>query len=156
LTKSRWKRSPPDRKKGAGDDSDGHDVTRVEVNKQERSVRVYGSKGALIAFYPASIGSAEKPAPSGTFEVRRVAFDPTYRSDPKYAFKGQKAKQPIEVSPGPNNLVGLVWIGLSAESYGLHGTPEPEKVSKTESHGSIRLTKGLPLCCSERQCVSAM
>jgi lipoprotein-anchoring transpeptidase ErfK/SrfK len=128
------------RKKGAEGDANGLEGTRVEVNKHERSVRMYGAKGELINFYPASIGGAEKPAPSGTFEVRRVAFNPTYRYDPKYAFKGQKAKKPINVSPGPNNPVGLVWIGLSAESYGIHGTPEPDKVSKTQSQGCIRLT----------------
>jgi lipoprotein-anchoring transpeptidase ErfK/SrfK len=113
---------------------------RVEVNKSERSVRAYAKDGSLIAYYPASVGSAEKPAPSGRFSVREVARDPTYRYDPKYAFKGQKATQLVKVAPGPNNPVGLVWIELSAESYGIHGTPAPESVSKTESHGCIRLT----------------
>jgi lipoprotein-anchoring transpeptidase ErfK/SrfK len=113
---------------------------RVEVNKTERSVRVFGSDGALIAYYPGSIGSTEKPAPSGTLEVRAVALNPTYRYDPKYAFKGQKATEPVEISPGPNGPVGLVWIALSEQSYGIHGTPEPSKVSKTESHGCVRLT----------------
>jgi lipoprotein-anchoring transpeptidase ErfK/SrfK len=113
---------------------------RVEVNKTERSVRVFGSDGALIAYYPGSIGSTEKPAPSGTLEVRAVALNPTYRYDPKYAFKGQKATEPVEISPGPNGPVGLVWIALSEQSDGIHGTPEPSKVSKTESHGCVRLT----------------
>jgi lipoprotein-anchoring transpeptidase ErfK/SrfK len=113
---------------------------RIVVNKQERSVRVFDEAGNLVAYYPASIGSAEKPAPSGKFEVRNVAVNPTYRYDPKYAFKGQKAEEPVEIAAGPNNPVGLVWIALSAESYGIHGTPNPDKVSKTESHGCVRLT----------------
>ena len=58
--------------------------------------------------------------------MRQVERDPTYRYDPKFAFKGQKAKEPVKVAPGPNNPVGLVWIELSAESYGIHGTPAPE------------------------------
>lgn len=62
--------------------------------------------------------------------------DPTYRYDPKYLFKGQSAKRPVE----PNNPVGLVWIALSADSYGIHGTPDPGNVSKTASHGCVRLT----------------
>jgi lipoprotein-anchoring transpeptidase ErfK/SrfK len=114
-------------------------ATRVVVDKSERSVRVLGSGGSLIAYYPATIGSAEKPAPSGSFEVRSVSYDPTYRYDPRYQFKGQHAREPV-VAPGPNNPVGLVWIALSAKSYGIHGTPDPEKIGKTASHGCIRLT----------------
>jgi lipoprotein-anchoring transpeptidase ErfK/SrfK len=113
---------------------------RVEVNKRERSVRVIGTDGKLIAFYPASIASTEKPAPSGKLVVRSVKPNPSYHYNPKYAFQGQKATEPVTVPPGPNNPVGLVWIDLSAESYGIHGTPQPQNVSKTESHGCIRLT----------------
>jgi lipoprotein-anchoring transpeptidase ErfK/SrfK len=51
-----------------------------------------------------------------------------------------KAKEPQTIKPGPNNPVGLVWIDLTAPSYGIHGTPEPDKVGKTESHGCIRFT----------------
>jgi len=115
-------------------------AARVVVDKSERAVLVLGSDGALIAYYPATIGSAEKPAPSGSFEVRGVSYDPTYRYDPRYHFKGQHATRPVTVAPGPNNPVGLVWIELSAKSYGIHGTPDAEKISKTASHGCIRLT----------------
>ena len=86
------------------------------------------------------IGSAEKPAPSGEFAVRSVAYDPDYTYNPKYGFKGQKAQHVVKVAPSPNNPVGAVWIGLSAEGYGIHGTPDADKVGKTQSHGCIRLT----------------
>jgi lipoprotein-anchoring transpeptidase ErfK/SrfK len=115
-------------------------ATRVVVDKSERAVRVLGPGGALLAFFPATIGSTEKPAPSGTFQVQSISYDPTYRYDPRYQFKGQHATKPVEVAPGPNNPVGLVWIGLSAKSYGIHGTPDPDKISKTASHGCVRLT----------------
>ena len=115
-------------------------ATTVEVDKQARLVRAYDKDGKLLAVYPASIGSTEKPAPSGTFRVRRVARNPDYHYDPKFAFKGVHAKEKLTIKPGPNNPVGLVWIDLTAPSYGIHGTPEPDKVSKTESHGCIRLT----------------
>jgi lipoprotein-anchoring transpeptidase ErfK/SrfK len=115
-------------------------AARVEVDKAGRLILVYAEDGSLIASFPASIGSDDKPAPSGTLKVRAVVQNPTYRYDPKYAFKGQRAKKPVEIAPGPNNPVGLVWIALSAEGYGIHGTPDPEKVSKTQSHGCIRLT----------------
>jgi lipoprotein-anchoring transpeptidase ErfK/SrfK len=131
-------RRPPAATTGAAGES--VKATRVVVDKSERSVRVLGSGGSLIAYYPATIGSAEKPAPSGSFEVRRVSYEPTYRYDPRYRFKGQHAREPVTVAPGPNNPVGLVWIELSAKSYGIHGTPDPDRISKTASHGCIRLT----------------
>jgi lipoprotein-anchoring transpeptidase ErfK/SrfK len=115
-------------------------VVRIEVDKPRRLVRAFGDNNELIAVFPASIGSTEKPAPSGTFKVTSVAHNPTYRYNPSYAFKGVKAKQPFTIRPGPNNPVGTVWIGLSAEGYGIHGTPDPSKVGKTASHGCIRLT----------------
>ncbi|MGU3540657.1 L,D-transpeptidase [Methylobacterium sp. A54F] len=115
-------------------------VTRIEVDKSSRDVRAFGSDGRLLAYYPASIGSEEKPAPSGEAKVKGVAFDPHYTYNPKYKFAGVKANRKFSIKPGPNNPVGVVWIDLSIPSYGIHGTPEPEKVSKTESHGCIRLT----------------
>jgi lipoprotein-anchoring transpeptidase ErfK/SrfK len=115
-------------------------VATIVVDKAARDVRAYDKDGKLIAFYPATIGSSEKPAPSGTYEVRRVAFNPDYHYNPKFAWKGVKAKEPLTIKPGPNNPVGLVWIDLTAPSYGIHGTPEPDKIGKTESHGCIRLT----------------
>lgn len=115
-------------------------VGRIEINKKELSLRAFGEDGNLLAFYPASVGSEEKPAPTGDFEVRAVAENPTYTYDPKYHFKGQKATEKVTVPPGPNNPVGAVWIALSLESYGVHGTPEPDRVSKSYSHGCVRLT----------------
>ena len=113
---------------------------RVEVNKSKGFVRVVAEDGRQIAFYPASVGSEEKPAPSGTLEVRAIAENPTYRYNPDFNFKGQKATEPVTIAAGPNNPVGAVWIALSADSYGIHGTAHPEKVGKAESHGCVRLT----------------
>jgi lipoprotein-anchoring transpeptidase ErfK/SrfK len=115
-------------------------VARVEVDKALKAVRAFAADGTLVAFYPATIGSKEKPAPSGTFRIRKVVEHPTYRYDPKFHFKGVKAQQPFTIRPGPNNPVGLVWIDLSKPSYGIHGTPDPTKIGKTQSHGCIRLT----------------
>jgi len=94
----------------------------------------------LLAVYPVTVGSTEKPAPDGQLKVTSVAKNPTYRYNPDYAFKGVKAREPFTIKPGPNNPVGLVWIGLSKKGYGIHGTPDPAKVSKSESNGCIRLT----------------
>ncbi|WP_217577778.1 L,D-transpeptidase [Mesorhizobium sp. GbtcB19] len=115
-------------------------LTSVEVDKASRQVRVLDPSGKPIAVYPASIGSEEKPAPSGAAEVRRVVRNPTYHYNPKFAFKGVKTKRPFTIAKGPNNPVGSVWIDLSIESYGIHGTPDPGKIGTTFSHGCIRLT----------------
>ncbi len=115
-------------------------ATKVEVDKVKKTVRALGKSGQQLAFFPASVGSEEKPAPSGTFKVIDIERNPVYRYDPKFAFKGVSSKKPFEIKPGPNNPVGLVWIGLSAPSYGIHGTPDPSKVSKSYSHGCVRLT----------------
>jgi len=115
-------------------------VERIEINKHERDLRAFDKDGHLVAFYPASIGSTAKPAPSGSFKVNRVQRDPAYHYDPKFHFKGVKARQKFAIKPGPNNPVGTVWIDLTAPSYGIHGTPNPDKIGKTESHGCIRLT----------------
>jgi lipoprotein-anchoring transpeptidase ErfK/SrfK len=120
---------PPDQK-----------AARIKVDKANRELRVYAQDSSLIFAAPATIGSAEKPAPSGTLKVTSVTHNPTYRYNPAYHFKGVKTERPFTIRPGPNNPVGVVWIGLSQKGYGIHGTPDPSKVSKDASHGCIRLT----------------
>jgi lipoprotein-anchoring transpeptidase ErfK/SrfK len=113
---------------------------RIEVDKTRQTVKLFDKSNALIGFYPATIGSKEKPSPSGTLKVTEVSRNPTYRYNPDYHFKGVRSDKPFTIKPGPNNPVGTVWISLSAEGYGIHGTPKPSKVSKAESHGCVRLT----------------
>lgn len=113
---------------------------RVEVDKTRQTVKVFNAANQMIAFYPATVGSEEKPSPSGTLKVTEISPNPHYRYNPDYHFKGVKSRKPFEIKPGPNNPVGVMWIGLSAQGYGIHGTPEPGKVSKAESHGCVRLT----------------
>jgi lipoprotein-anchoring transpeptidase ErfK/SrfK len=115
-------------------------AARVEVDKARETVKAFAKDGTLIAFYPASVGSEEKPTPAGTLKVVSVQPNPTYRYDPKYKFKGVESTKPFTINAGPNNPVGVMWIGLSQESYGIHGTSEPSRVSKSESHGCVRLT----------------
>jgi lipoprotein-anchoring transpeptidase ErfK/SrfK len=115
-------------------------AARVEVDKNRQTVKLFDRSNALIGFYPATVGSEEKPSPTGTLKVTAIEHNPTYRYDPKYHFKGIHSNKPFTIKPGPNNPVGTVWINLSAEGYGIHGTPDPGKVSKAQSHGCVRLT----------------
>ena len=114
-------------------------VAKVVVDKSARTVRAFDANGKQISFYPASVGSEERPAPSGTRPIRSVAENPTYHYTPKLKFKGVKTQKPFTIAPGPNNPVGNTWIDLG-DGFGIHGTPEPQRVSKTESHGCVRLT----------------
>ncbi|MGY8631722.1 L,D-transpeptidase family protein [Bradyrhizobium sp. 14AA] len=113
---------------------------RVEVDKVRQTVKLFDKSNALIGFYPATVGSEDKPSPSGMLKVTEVNKNPLYRYNPAYHFKGVRSRKPFTIKPGPNNPVGTVWINLSAEGYGIHGTPSPDKISKAESHGCVRLT----------------
>ena len=115
-------------------------VTRIVADKGRRQVRAYGDNGRLIAVYPSTIGSAATPSPTGTHSVERVAFDPEYTYNPKVNFQQGNNTRVLTIPPGPNGPVGSIWIALSKPTYGIHGTPEPSKIGKTESNGCIRLT----------------
>ena len=138
-------------------------VVRLEVDKTRQTVKVFGTDDKLLAFFPATVGSADKPTPSGALKVTSVQRNPTYRYDPEYEFKSVKSRVPFTIKPGPNNPVGVVWIGLSERGIGIHGTAEPSRVSKSQSHGCVRLTnwdadrlaqalkKGIPVAFTEAQ-----
>ena len=112
----------------------------MEVDKNRQTVQLFDKSMALIGFYPPTGGSEEKPSPSGALKVTEIDPNPTYRYNPVYHFKGVHARKPFTIKPGPNNPVGTMWINLSADGYGIHGTPFPGRVSKSESHGCVRLT----------------
>jgi lipoprotein-anchoring transpeptidase ErfK/SrfK len=122
--------------------SDPHTtVSRLNVDKAKQSIEAFDAAGKLVAFFPATVGSSEKPTPTGTYKVTSSDANPSYRYNPKYEFKNVKVSRPFTIEPGPNNPVGSYWIGLSVgQGYGIHGTAEPSKIGKTESHGCIRLT----------------
>nr|GAJ33726.1 hypothetical protein ynhG precursor [Bradyrhizobium sp. DOA9] len=115
-------------------------IVRIEVDKARATLKAFDGSDRMIAFYPASIGSPDRPTPTGTLKVTSSHELPTYRYNPEYKFKSVKSNRPFDIQPGPNNPVGAYWIGLSAPGYGIHGTAEPDKVSKSASHGCVRLT----------------
>ncbi len=122
-----------------GEDRLAATVTRIEVDKAEREVRAYGDGDKLLAVYPATVGSSERPAPAGEWAVRTIAPNPTWSYDPKRLTFG-KAADKMTIAAGPNNPVGVMWIDLTKDTYGIHGAPDPRRVGKAESHGCVRLT----------------
>jgi lipoprotein-anchoring transpeptidase ErfK/SrfK len=115
-------------------------AARVVVSKGERALMLYDSEGKVIAQYPASTGSEHDPLPIGTWKINGVARNPTYNYNPKLFWDASPGDKKVKIAAGPNNPVGVVWIDLSKEHYGIHGTPVPAQIGKTESHGCIRLT----------------
>lgn len=115
-------------------------VTRIIADKGRKQVRAYDAQGKLVAAYPATIGSSDTPSPSGEVTIERVAHDPGYTYNPKINFKQGDNDKILQVPPGPNGPVGTMWMALSKPTYGIHGTPEPSTIGKTQSHGCVRLT----------------
>ena len=115
-------------------------AARVEVSKSNRTVTGFSTDGTIIAEYPATMGSEHDPLPIGQWKVLGVQRNPWFNYNPALFWDAKPEDAKARIRPGPNNPVGVVWIALSKEHYGIHGTPEPAKIGHTESHGCIRLT----------------
>jgi lipoprotein-anchoring transpeptidase ErfK/SrfK len=116
----------------------GGKVARIEVDKDRSALRAYAEDGTLLASYPATVGSSEFPSPSGTMTVRAIAPEPKYYFNPEGRAWGPDEQ--LTIAAGPNNPVGSTWIDLSKDGYGIHGSPDPQLIGKTASHGCVRLT----------------
>ena len=115
-------------------------AARVVVSKGESSVRALDASGKLLAFYVATVGSEHDPLPIGEWKIPGVARNPKFHYNPELFWDAKSTDARATIPPGPNNPVGVVWIDLSKEHYGIHGTPEPDRVGHAYSHGCIRLT----------------
>ena len=91
-------------------------------------------------FAPVSSGSVHDPLPPGDWKVTGVGWHPVFHYNPELFWDATSTDEKATIKAGPNNPVGVVWIALNLEHYGLHGTPEPANLGRTESHGCVRLT----------------
>lgn len=115
------------------------DVALIIAHKPARQLYLYNHLNQMIASFPATIGGSGTPSPKGTHKVVKVAPNPVYGYNPKNFVQGSN-RQKLALPPGPNGPVGNMWIALSKPTFGIHGTPNPSLISKTASHGCIRLT----------------
>jgi lipoprotein-anchoring transpeptidase ErfK/SrfK len=115
------------------------DVT-VTVSKATSALTVTDADGTVLMHAPVTTGSERDPLPIGEWKVNGVALNPEYRYNPDLFWDADPAHTKALLPPGPNNPVGVVWVDLSKEHYGIHGTPEPETIARTASHGCVRLT----------------
>jgi lipoprotein-anchoring transpeptidase ErfK/SrfK len=115
-------------------------AAKIEVDKSDQVLRVLDGQGKLLAQFTATMGSSQFPLPIGTWKIRGVGYNPPWRYDPSLLANADKEDPKLEIPPGPNNPIGVVWIDLSKEHYGIHGTDEPSRIGRAESNGCIRLT----------------
>ncbi|HET6958195.1 MAG TPA: L,D-transpeptidase family protein [Vicinamibacterales bacterium] len=127
----------PDAKPARGAAND--DVS-IEVSRSESALRATKADGTLVFYAPVSSGSTHDPLPPGDWKVTGVSWHPVFHYNPDLFWDANPKDVGGAIQPGPNNPVGVVWIGLNLEHYGIHGTPEPGHVGHTESHGCVRLT----------------
>jgi lipoprotein-anchoring transpeptidase ErfK/SrfK len=112
----------------------------VTVSKSASALTVKDGEGRVVMYAPVTTGSQRDPLPLGEWKVNGVQLDPPFRYNPELFWDADPSHAKATVPPGPNNPVGMVWIDLSKEHYGIHGTPEPSAIGRTESHGCVRLT----------------
>lgn len=115
-------------------------LARLLVHKGEGSLRGLDADGKTIFWLPATVGSTAMPTMNGAYKVTSVTRNPHYRWDPDVLKDVSRKTGVLMLPPGPNSPVGAVWIALSRKSLGIHGTPDPEHVGYTASHGCVRLS----------------
>jgi lipoprotein-anchoring transpeptidase ErfK/SrfK len=115
-------------------------AARVVVDGSGPWVAAMDAEGRALAVYPATAGSQHDPLPLGNWKVNGVSRNPTFNYNPDLFWDAEEGHAKARIPPGPNNPVGVVWVDISKPHYGIHGTPEPSTIGKTQSHGCIRLT----------------
>jgi len=112
----------------------------IQVTRDDSSLRVLRADGSVVFFAPVTTGSEHDPLPTGDYKVTAVSWYPEFHYNPDLFWDAKATDEKATIKPGPNNPVGVTWISLSLEHYGIHGTPEPGNIGHTESHGCVRLT----------------
>lgn len=115
------------------------EVARIVVDESEGWLRAYDAADKLVAAFTVTTGSEHDPLPIGDWKVKGVAYNPPYVFNPELFWDVDDSEEKQHLPPGPNGPVGVVWIDLSKDHYGIHGTPEPGLIGRTESHGCVRL-----------------
>lgn len=113
----------------------------VVVDKSEGVLKVYDGEpgdGRLVAAFPVTMGSKEYPLPIGRWKATTYAFMPPFNYQPDI-LNNPKADRDLKLPPGPNGPVGVAWLDLTKEHYGIHGTNEPQTIGRAESSGCIRM-----------------
>jgi lipoprotein-anchoring transpeptidase ErfK/SrfK len=119
---------------------DAKPAAKIVVTKATSALTVEDDGGSVFFHAPVTSGSIHDPLPIGTWKVTGVQRMPEFRYNPALFWDADPSHTRARIAPGPNNPVGVIWIDITKEHYGIHGTPEPSRIGHTESHGCIRLT----------------
>ena len=120
-------------------DANEPQAARIEVTKSGKVLRVINDAGKLVAQFQVTTGSEHDPLPIGTWKINAVDTNPPFHFNPKLFWDAKPGEKAAMLKPGPNGPVGVVWLDLNKEHYGIHGTPEPQNIGRTESHGCVRM-----------------
>ncbi|HKW01570.1 MAG TPA: L,D-transpeptidase [Vicinamibacterales bacterium] len=115
-------------------------AAKVTVSRHRSAAAAYDASGRMIFYAPVTSGSTHDPLPLGTWKVTGISRNPSFNYNPELFWDANPSHTKAKIAPGPNNPVGVVWIDISKEHYGLHGTPSPSTIARTTSHGCVRLT----------------
>lgn len=114
-------------------------ASAVRIDKSAEMLFILGPAGEVLGAFPVSIGSSQDPLPIGMLKITSEVKNPDYSYDPSL-LRNPKASEKLRLPPGPNSPVGVVWMGLTKEHWGIHGTSEPSQMSRVETNGCVRLT----------------
>jgi lipoprotein-anchoring transpeptidase ErfK/SrfK len=120
--------------------TDTHDVARVVISISGNALNGFDASGNLVFHAPTTVGAGYDPSPTENLHIVKIFPDPTFHYDPTLYHEVPDSEPDAHLPPGPNSPVGVVWMALSKEHYGIHGTPDPESIGYASSHGCIRLT----------------
>jgi lipoprotein-anchoring transpeptidase ErfK/SrfK len=112
----------------------------VTVARGISALTVTDAAGQILLYAPVTTGSEHDPLPAGEWKVDAIQLTPAFHYNPDLFWDADAGHTKATIRPGPNNPVGLVWVDISKPHYGIHGTPEPSTIGRTESHGCVRLT----------------
>jgi lipoprotein-anchoring transpeptidase ErfK/SrfK len=115
-------------------------AVKLVVSKKASVLRVYDREGRIIFYAPVTSGSEHDPLPFGNWLITDVVRNPTYNYNPDLFWDADPANTKVKIAAGPNNPVGVVWMGINVPHYGIHGTPEAGEIGHSASHGCVRMT----------------
>jgi lipoprotein-anchoring transpeptidase ErfK/SrfK len=115
-------------------------AVKIVVSKKASVLRVYDREGQVIYYAPVTSGSEHDPLPFGNWVITDVVRNPTYNYNPDLFWDADQADPKMKIAAGPNNPVGVVWMGINVPHYGIHGTPDPGEIGHSASHGCVRMT----------------
>jgi lipoprotein-anchoring transpeptidase ErfK/SrfK len=127
-----------ERPKSSG--NNGARTASIELSRETQAIVARDASGGVVFYAPVTVGSEQDPLPIGEWKVTGVFDLPVFNYNPDLFWDADPSHAKATIPAGPNNPVGVVWIGIDKEHFGFHGTPEPSQIGRTESHGCVRLT----------------